>query len=323
MAVRTSAELNNLIATLLADNNSGDISPLDIRSVFTDMVDSLAFSTDIPSSSGSELIAISMASTSPATGGGYAVGGGTSTPDVDIGAAFTQTSNSIWNEYPITEDIERDRYYKFFNRVGSSNRFMPTGSFKGSDFLDLAETTSGPFSQDSASSILGVASPRPDQDGARTFVLARPSNTRQILVRSGDAGPHNIVRLTKLGGVNDLSHPQAGLYLPGVTRLVDVGFTIEYAVGATFATSEEVRIELQRDGTKIGDGTSTVTSGLSTVSGTSYVAQGTMSIRNTSDSVVTDLAFTPGRVYCILRDTGTSSSDNLVEQATVTMVFSR
>ena len=47
MPVRTKAELQNQINTLLADNTSGDISEGDVRSVFTDINDSLAFLTDL------------------------------------------------------------------------------------------------------------------------------------------------------------------------------------------------------------------------------------------------------------------------------------
>lgn len=43
MAVRTAAELQQQIDTLLADNDAGDISEGDIRSVLTDIKDSMAF----------------------------------------------------------------------------------------------------------------------------------------------------------------------------------------------------------------------------------------------------------------------------------------
>ena len=47
MAVRTKAELENQINTLLADNTTGAISEGDVRSVFQDIADSLAFATQL------------------------------------------------------------------------------------------------------------------------------------------------------------------------------------------------------------------------------------------------------------------------------------
>ena len=47
MAVRTKAELENQINTLLADNTTGAISEGDVRSVFQDVADSLAFATQL------------------------------------------------------------------------------------------------------------------------------------------------------------------------------------------------------------------------------------------------------------------------------------
>ena len=41
MTARTRTGLATQISTLLADNDSGDISEADVRSVFTDIVDSL------------------------------------------------------------------------------------------------------------------------------------------------------------------------------------------------------------------------------------------------------------------------------------------
>lgn len=43
MAVRTKVELAAQIAALLADNTEGDISAADVRSVLTDVLDSMAF----------------------------------------------------------------------------------------------------------------------------------------------------------------------------------------------------------------------------------------------------------------------------------------
>ena len=48
MTVRTKSGLLTQITTLLADNDTGAISEADVRSVFTDINDSLAFLTDIP-----------------------------------------------------------------------------------------------------------------------------------------------------------------------------------------------------------------------------------------------------------------------------------
>ena len=123
----------------------------------------------------------------------------TGTSDTDIGGAFDVPAASSFGAYPITEDIERDRYYKFFFRVAADNRYMVSSSFKGSDFLDLDVTSSTSFSQGSSANLLAVTCPRPNVDGVRTFFLARPSNARQILVRVND--DYNIVRLTKLGGI--------------------------------------------------------------------------------------------------------------------------
>ena len=50
MALRTQAELVVEISSLLADNNAGSISAADVRSIFTDAIESLAFRTAIPTS---------------------------------------------------------------------------------------------------------------------------------------------------------------------------------------------------------------------------------------------------------------------------------
>ena len=47
MAVRTKTELAGQITTLLADNSTGNIGADDVRSVFTDVIDSLAFLTGV------------------------------------------------------------------------------------------------------------------------------------------------------------------------------------------------------------------------------------------------------------------------------------
>ena len=46
MAERTKAELLSQITTLLADNTTGNIGADDVRSVFTDIIDSLSFISD-------------------------------------------------------------------------------------------------------------------------------------------------------------------------------------------------------------------------------------------------------------------------------------
>ena len=50
MAVRTKSEIETQITQLLPDNTTGMISAADVRSVFTDLIDSLAFLTDVPGS---------------------------------------------------------------------------------------------------------------------------------------------------------------------------------------------------------------------------------------------------------------------------------
>ena len=52
MTKRTKTELTSQVSSLLPDNNLGEISPSDIRSVFTDVGDSLLFwDSTIPASS--------------------------------------------------------------------------------------------------------------------------------------------------------------------------------------------------------------------------------------------------------------------------------
>lgn len=46
MTVRTKAELTSQINTLLSDNTAGDISAADVRSVLTDVADSLQFAAN-------------------------------------------------------------------------------------------------------------------------------------------------------------------------------------------------------------------------------------------------------------------------------------
>ena len=129
--------------------------------------------------------------------------GGSSEADTTIGGALAGTGGSTWNSYTITEDIEGERWYRFLMQVGTSpGLVMPTSAFKGQDFLDLSATADGAtFAQGIGNSILGVASPRPNADGVRTFFLARTATARRILVRSGDDAVHRIVRLDKLGGI--------------------------------------------------------------------------------------------------------------------------
>ena len=51
MTKRTKTELTSQVSSLLPDNNLGEISPSDIRSVFTDVGDSLLFwNSTIPTS---------------------------------------------------------------------------------------------------------------------------------------------------------------------------------------------------------------------------------------------------------------------------------
>ena len=48
MTVRDKTELKTQITTLLADNNNRDLSEADLRSVATDIVDSMALDTSVP-----------------------------------------------------------------------------------------------------------------------------------------------------------------------------------------------------------------------------------------------------------------------------------
>ena len=48
MPVRTKSEIETQITQLLPDNTTGMISAADVRSVFTDLIDSLAFLTEVP-----------------------------------------------------------------------------------------------------------------------------------------------------------------------------------------------------------------------------------------------------------------------------------
>ena len=54
MTKRTKTELTTQVSTLLPDNNSAQITPENIRSVFTDVSDSLTFWDDTKPSSASE-----------------------------------------------------------------------------------------------------------------------------------------------------------------------------------------------------------------------------------------------------------------------------
>ena len=170
---------------------------------------------------------------------GDAGGGGAASADVTIGRGLAATGGSNWAAYPIEEDIEADAYYKFFMRIGSSNRFMPTGSFKGQDFLNLNVTAAGAFAQGSGASLLGVPSPRPDADGVRTLFLARPANARSILVHSGDPGPHGIVRLDKLGsggGSGELTQAQQIGLLQWAPKPAGIAFDSAQSLAAAIRT---------------------------------------------------------------------------------------
>ena len=130
------------------------------------------------------------------TGGGS---GGTAESDTDISGALDLPAASSFGVLPINEDIERGRKYKYLFRVGSTNRFMFSSSFRGDEFLDLAVTSGTSFGQGTTANLLAVTCPRPDVDGVRTFFMARPSNARQILVRVEN--DYNVVKLIKLGGI--------------------------------------------------------------------------------------------------------------------------
>ena len=54
MTKRTKTELTSQVSTLLPDNNSAQITPENIRSVFTDVGDSLVFWDDTKPSSATE-----------------------------------------------------------------------------------------------------------------------------------------------------------------------------------------------------------------------------------------------------------------------------
>ena len=54
MTKRTKTELTSQVSTLLPDNNSAQITPENIRSVFTDVGDSLTFWDDTKPSSATE-----------------------------------------------------------------------------------------------------------------------------------------------------------------------------------------------------------------------------------------------------------------------------
>ena len=118
--------------------------------------------------------------------------------DVTIGGALTISGNN-WNAYTITEDIESDRYYYFMMNINGTNRVMSTSRFRGDQLLGLTVQSSTSFSQNNAAQILGVASPRPDADGVRTFFIGRTSNSKQLYLRSGDN--HEVVSMIKVGGV--------------------------------------------------------------------------------------------------------------------------
>lgn len=122
---------------------------------------------------------------------------GTGEEDVSIGGALNIGSPSNWDRYPINEDIDGDYRYQFYNQIGATDRYMPSTTFKGQDFLNLTITPSDVFAQGTSADIIALTSPRTDGDGIRSFFIARSSNPREILVRVND--DHNIVRLDKLG----------------------------------------------------------------------------------------------------------------------------
>ena len=125
-------------------------------------------------------------------------GGGAGEADSDIGGALDIGSQNQWHDYAISEDIEANRYYYFYMRIGAADEFMPSGTFKGADFLALDVNAGGAYAQGD-DDLIGLVSPRPDADGVRTMKIARSGNARVMLVTS--AQDHNIVRLTKIGGI--------------------------------------------------------------------------------------------------------------------------
>ena len=124
---------------------------------------------------------------------------GVGTPDSDVGGAEDLGAGSVWSTYDLDEDIERDRYYEFRCRVGSTTRFMSSSRFLGGDFLDLDVQLGGSFTQGSEDNVIGLSLPRPNIDGVRTLYIARPATARQILMRVND--DYNVVKLVRLGGL--------------------------------------------------------------------------------------------------------------------------
>ena len=127
-------------------------------------------------------------------------------PDEQIGGALDIGAATTWSTYTITEDIERERYYRWTLRVGATNRFMMSSAWKGAEFLDLTTTTGTTFNQASGANLLSVTAPRPDVDGVRTFFMARPTTAQRILLRVAD--DYNVVRLVKMGGIPGPQGPQ-------------------------------------------------------------------------------------------------------------------
>lgn len=177
----------------------------------------------------------------------------TGTPERDIGGASVMGSPSQWTAYPITADIEADAYYKFVMRVRGSDRFMPTQAFKGSDLLACDVTAAGNWNANAE--VVGVNTPRPNADGARTLFVARTANARQLLLRINDT--YDPVRLTRLqdGGPRGLPGPVGpaatdwrGLGQPEVDGYVILVTDKEFLVELhdTNAPAEHFNLEFKR-----------------------------------------------------------------------------
>lgn len=121
--------------------------------------------------------------------------------DVQIGGYLDIGASTVWTEYTITEDIEAGSHYQFLLRMGNTKNLVITAPFRGADYLFLATTNpSSPFpvgsSVRSQAEVLGIPAPRANADGARVFFVARPTDTKKMLVRVDDS--HNIHRLMRL-----------------------------------------------------------------------------------------------------------------------------
>ena len=134
-------------------------------------------------------------------GTGWRTGSGGSSaalPPAQIGSGVVSMTNNAWTDFPITEDIERNREYQFIVQRGAdADAIVATPTFYGSQLLDLDPHTAAGFSGNTESDQLGLAIGRIEEGGAVSMSVGR-EDARTLLVRCFLNGTYRAKELWKL-----------------------------------------------------------------------------------------------------------------------------